>query len=56
MPDHGHAPGLPQDLLPLLAVHVPNVCVVLGEAKDSGWVGETMELIHSGSDIQDHFV
>lgn len=34
MPDDGHAPGLPQHLLPLLPVHVPHVSVVFGEPKD----------------------
>lgn len=32
--DDGNAPGLPQNLLPLLPVHVPNVRVVFGETKD----------------------
>lgn len=34
VPDDGHAPGLPQHLLPLLPVHVPHVSVVFGETKD----------------------
>ena len=40
VPDNRHAPGLAQDLLSLLAVHVLHVRVVLGEAKDSGVGGE----------------
>lgn len=32
----GYAPGLPQQLLPLLPVHVPHIGVVFGETKDSG--------------------
>lgn len=36
MSDDRHAPGLPQDLLPLLPVHVPHVGVVFGKAKDPG--------------------
>lgn len=34
--DHRDAPGLPQDLLPLLPAHVPHVGVVFGEAEDPG--------------------
>ena len=34
--DDGHAPGLPKNLLSLLAVHVLHVRVVFGEAKDPG--------------------
>lgn len=33
--DDGHAPRLPQNLLPLLPVHVPHVSVVFWEPKDS---------------------
>lgn len=36
MSDDGHAPGLPQNLLPLLPVHVPHVSVVFGKPKDPG--------------------
>lgn len=34
MSDDGHAPGLPQNLLPLLPVHVPHISVVFREPKD----------------------
>lgn len=30
-----NAPGFPQQLLPLLPVHVPHICVMFGKTKDS---------------------
>lgn len=41
--DDRHTPRLPQQLLPLLTVHVPHVGVMFGETKDSGRKKRTTE-------------
>lgn len=51
MSDDGHAPGLAQDLLPLLLVHVPHVGVVFGEAEDPGDEEEALTQLRSAQNL-----